>query len=227
MAGRKLFALLALTVLPAAAFAAEKTSPYEKIKDAVIRKIYSVESTSAFSIQVGAGFGQEYTRDLQFGLSYRYHPSHYIGVGATVLGGLSFESSLVGEIRNARPQSLNSVRPDVMPLAVMVDLHIVPIYGKFVAFGRYQVHYDLSLTVGAGVALVKRKALDGQTNVPEGGMRGSFSPSFGASLRMLFGKRVGLAAEFRDYVWSEDNPITRERGFANHFSVTLGPVFVF
>jgi outer membrane beta-barrel protein len=213
---------LGLLALSSSAAAEERTPPFERIKDAVIRKIYSVERTHAFAINVGGGWGQEYTHDVQFGISYRYHPSNYIGVGLNFLGGLAFETGIVDEIRAQRPASLNNIRPETMRAVGTVDFHLVPIYGKFVAFGKYMVHYDLSLTIGAGVALVKAKALDGQTGVPEGSMRGAFTPAAGASLRMLFGKSAGLAAEFRDYIWSETGV-----GVAHHLSVTLGPVFVF
>jgi len=221
-------AAILLSVLSAGATATPRESPYKKIKNAVTRQAFGVASTSVIQVAVGGGFGQEFTRDLQFGLSYRYHLSPFIGLGLTVLGGLSFESGLVGEIRGAgRPELLNNVRPETMRAVATVDFHLVPIYGKFVLFGRYAVHYDLTLTVGVGVAAIQRKMLDGQTGIPEGGTRGALSPTVGASLRLLFSRNIGLFGEFRDFIWSEENAITRQRGISNHYSVTIGPAFVF
>src|SRR5262245_18199642 len=119
-----LAAALAATALVgvSGAGAEERTSPYEKIKDAVIRKTHTVDHSHTFAINVGGGFGQEYTHDLQFGISYRYHPSNYVGVGFTFLGGLPFETGLVDEIRTARPAALNNVRPESMRAAGSVDL---------------------------------------------------------------------------------------------------------
>jgi outer membrane beta-barrel protein len=228
MMARWLSLLVAAFLLcPTGARAQERPSPFSKIKEAVARKAFTLESTSALSLSVGAAFGQEYTRDLQFGLSYRYFFNDYLGIGVTVLGGLPFEGGLTDEIRSARPEAINNVRPETMRLAGTVDLHLVPIYGKFVLFGRFSVHYDLSLCVGFGVALVQGKGLDGQINIPTLPQRGTFTPSFGAGFRLLFSQHVGMTVDFRDYLWDEQNPITRQKSWSNHYSVTLGPTFRF
>jgi outer membrane beta-barrel protein len=221
------FLIVAFLQSPPGAWAQERPSPFSKIKEAVVRKAFELDATSALSVSIGAAFGQEYTRDLQFGLSYRYFVNDYLGLGITLLGGLPFEGGMVDEIRSARPEALNNVRPEVMRLAGTVDLHLVPIYGKFVLFGRFSVHYDLSLCIGFGVALVEGKSLDGQTDVPALPRRGAFTPSFGAGFRLLFSQHVGMTFDFRDYLWDEQNPITRQKSWSNHYSVTLGPSFRF
>lgn len=208
--------------------AADRESPYEKIKDAVIRKVHPIARKSVFTVNTGFGFGQEYTRDLQFSLSYRYHFNEFIGAGLTAVYSLPFESGLVGEIRNARPASLNNIQPEAMMLGVTADLHIVPIYGKFVVFGKHAVHYTISLTVGGGVVLAKRKDLDGQTGLPAADMNIKIAPAVGASLRMFFSKSVGLNLEFRDYIWSEALATDPTKsGWGNHYSFTVGPAFQF
>jgi outer membrane beta-barrel protein len=219
-------ALLLAALLPALATAEERPPPFRKIKDAVIRKAFPVEGTSALFLGIGGGFGQEYTRDLNFALSYRYHLKEYLGVGLTVVGGLTFGSALVEQVREAG--QINAVRPEAPLAQAAVELHFVPVYGKFVLFGRYGVHYDLTLSVGVGVAAVKRKEFDGQSALGGGGLHGAFSPAFGVGLRMLFSKGVGLAAEFRDFVWSEKNPLNNnESSIASHYSFTIGPLFAF
>lgn len=219
---------LALCALSSAAHAADRESPYEKIKDAVIRKAHPIAGQSVLTVNAGFGFGQEYTRDLQFSLSYRYHFNEYLGAGLTAAFSLPFESGLVDEIRSVRPASLNNLQPEAMMLGVTADFHLVPIYGKFVLFGKHAVHYTISVTAGAGMVLAKRKELDGQTGLPAADMKLKAAPAVGASLRLLFSKNVGLSVEFKDYLWDEalaTNPA--KSGWSNHFSIFVGPAFQF
>jgi hypothetical protein len=225
-------ALACLVVLSAAplARAAERESSYARIKEAVVKQLHPVANRHALSIHVGVGFGQEFTRDLQFGLSYRYHWSDFFGAGLTVFGGLAFESGLVGDIRAARAASLDNIRPEAQLAAFTADFHLVPIYGKFVTFGKYAVHYTLTFSAGVGGVLATGKSLDGQS--PSVAARSSafkIAPFFGASLRLLFSRGVGLTFEFRDYIWSERlaTSSTDATGIGNHFSFSVGPVFLF
>ena len=228
---RRFVSGLALVVVAAggaSAYAAERESPYEKAKDAVVRKLSPSKGSHVLTVGVGVSFAQEYTRDLLFGLSYRYHFTEYIGAGVSVLGGLPFESGLVGDVRTANPAALNQIRPEVGQLAFTADFHLVPIYGKFVLFGKYVAHYGVTFSVGVGGVLAQGKKLDGQT-VAERGSDFKVSPYWGVGLRILFSRSVGLAVDLRDYLWSEriaTNP-GDQSSWGNHFALTIGPAFRF
>ncbi len=104
----------------------------------------------------------------------------------------------------------------------------MPIYGKFVAFGKFAVHYVMALTVGAGGVLAKRKDLDGQTGLPAAETSFRFAPNVGVHVRLSFSENVGMFAEFRDYIWQEKIATSpAEKAWGNHFSVVLGPAFSF
>lgn len=222
------FALTLTLAVSAVASAAEREPPYKKIKDAVVRKLLPVEGSHVLSVGLGVSFGQEYTRELLFGVSYRYHWSEYMGAGLSVLGGLPFESGLVGDIRGASPAQLNNIRPEASMVAFTADFHVVPIYGKFVVFGKSVFHYALTLSVGVGGVLAQGKKLDGQT-VDARGSEFKVSPFWGLGLRIQFTRRVGLALDLRDYIWSERiaTSSTDKTGWGNHFALTIGPAFRF
>lgn len=119
----------------------------------------------------------------------RLHVSEWVSIGATYSQFFSSESALYDKV--TRDYELFPERSQIQWYAG-ADVSLVPLDGKFVAFGDFIVYWDLYASIGGGVTVTSRS-----DSLKPTGM-------IGVGLRMFLTKWLTLTFELRDHIFVED-----------------------
>lgn len=119
----------------------------------------------------------------------RFHVSEWVSIGATYAHYFSQESALFDDVTS--DFELFPERSEIRWYAG-ADVAVVPIEGKFVAFGESIVHWDLYATIGGGVTTTSRSDSPKPTGM------------VGLGYRMFLAEWLTLTVELRDHIFVED-----------------------
>lgn len=227
---RRLSALLLLTaILALPAARASAGNIFDELKEVVKNKAYDPARTHCISGNIGFSMNGDYSRDLVLSLGYRYHFHSLAAVGVDVVGGFPFEAGIIDEIRKVNRDKLNGLQITTPRLLAHASFYFLPIYGKFMLFGRWVVHYDLYLKVGVGMAMLKGMVVDGQNKaLVDTNAKFKFSPMWGVGFRLRLSKKVGIEIKIEDYIFSNVRATNKtESDIINNFIFSIGPTFIF
>ena len=119
----------------------------------------------------------------------RFHVSEWVSIGATYSHYFSGESALFDEV--TKNYELFPERSQIRWYAGG-DVSVVPIDGKFVAFGDFIVYWDIYASIGGGVTVTSRSDSPKPTGM------------IGVGFRMFLAKWLTLTFERRDHIFVED-----------------------
>ncbi len=178
----------------------------------------------------GFTLNDAFQRNLLLGAQLAYHLTDAWAIGATVLGGVPFNSGLADRIEDERPEKSDAGAFSHVGLLGTLEVIYTPLVGKFALFGRSVLNYDLHVLAGVGATLVSGSTdVDGAT--PTG--------SVGVGLRTFVTDGMAVNLEFRDYIYSSSlNAVVESDGqgatttstdsnISNNFAVTVGFGFYF
>ena len=176
---------------------------------------------------VGFSFGDVYVRNLSAGLNYRYYFTNWFGAGVDFYAHyLNLDTSLTGQITDELTQPGQSGAPSTSGLGIMATaaITLVPIYGKFMLFGKVPLAYDVHIIAGAGYATTS-----GTGRIESGG---GFTPMFGFGARIFFSSWIALEVEVRDYMLNmqlvaPSSVVNPAETFEHNWMVTTGVSFFF
>ena len=162
--------------------------------DAVpIRVIQRRRMLRAGRVEVGAlgGLGVNDTmfRHSMAGGAGRYHISEAWSVGGSYGHYFAKESTLYKDVTERFELF---PEPSYMRWSAVVDAAWTPVYGKFALLDQFILHFDGSLSLGAGVVQTGRR-----TSVKPVGV-------FGLGLRLYLTRWLALTMEVRDHVYMEE-----------------------
>jgi outer membrane beta-barrel protein len=224
------FTALAVSPAEAANIAGPRRSALERLAegDAIRRRMLLRGGRFEVTPAIGFTLNDPFRRTFLAGGTLSYHLTDSLSIGATVLGGLPYNSALADRIGEARPERVEDGAFSNLALLASAELQYAPLIGKFAVFGRYVFNYDLHLIGGVGVGL-----RSGERDV--GGA--SPMPVLGLGLRTFVSNWMAVNLEVRDYIYRASiNAVPRDDGeggtraeesWSNNFAVTIGFSFYF
>ncbi len=168
-----------------------------------------------------------YQRNLAVGIDYRYYFTDWLGVGLDFMATYyHFDTSLTKSIDSQLTRPGQSGHPSTSSLQTLthVAVNLVPVFGKFIAFRKLPMAYDLHIVVGLGLG-----TWTGQGRI-ENGMH--FSPMIGVGGHFFFSNWIALNLEVRDYmmikmpVAAQASATNPESKFVNNWMFTVGVTFM-
>ena len=175
----------------------------------------------------GFTINDAYQRSLALGLTYRYYFTNWLGVGVDFMATyFNLDTALTEQVEAGLTTPGQSGRPSVSNPGFLVTagITLIPIYGKMMLFGLFEVQYDFQFIVGAGYG-----GYQGEGRIDSGG---SFTPMVGLGARLFVSNWIGVELGVRDYIMempvvAPANVVNPEAKFVQNFMVTIGVSFFF
>ena len=176
----------------------------------------------------GMTMNDPFRRNALVGAQLTYHFSDSMGLAATGLYGIAFDTGLTEQIGEKRKSKSSGGFSDVQAL-VDVAFEYVPVTGKLAIVGREVLSYDFHVVGGVGGAKVVG-SVDADSF--------AIAPVLGIGLRVFPLTSVSVNIEVRDYIYSaathavedtlDGKTETRaDASWSNHFATTIGVGFAF
>ncbi len=216
----------------AASIQGPRRSALERLEegDAIRKRLLLRGGRFELTPTVGFTLNDAFQRNLLVGAHLAYHLNDDWALGATVMGGFAFNSSLADRIETERPEKADAGAFSNVGFLGTVEVLYSPLVGKFALFGRSVLNYDLHLLAGLGGTLVSGSS-DVESATPTGVV--------GIGLRTFVTHGMALNIEVRDYIYSSAlNSVVEPAGdgqqstsadssISNNFAVTIGFGFYF
>jgi outer membrane beta-barrel protein len=216
----------------AASIQGPRRSALERLEegDAIRKRLLLRGGRFELTPTVGFTLNDAFQRNLLVGAHLAYHFNDDWGLGATVMGGLAFNSGLADRIEDERPEKADAGAFSNVGFLGTVEVLYSPLVGKFALFGRSVLNYDLHLLAGLGGTLISGSS-DVESATPTGVV--------GIGLRTFVTHGMALNIEVRDYIYSSAlNSVVEPQGdgqqstsadssISNNFAVTIGFGFYF
>jgi len=216
------FVVIASLLGPAATEVSAK-SPFDGLP-AVRNKLQLHEGRHVLAPTFGFTANDPYRTNVLMGANWRYYFQSWIGAGVDVAGGFGVDTSLSDRIGReiTTPERAFSVAATSLQLLLHGTLEVVPIEGKFLLAGGYQVRMDLHLLGGFGMAMV---AGDGRIEDEI-----TWVPVVGAGMRFFPGDWLAIGVDVRDYIVQRVLATRRDGGipegdYTHNLTVTLSVGF--
>jgi outer membrane beta-barrel protein len=142
----------------------------------------------------GFSLNDVYTRSLSLGLTYRYYPANWVGIGVDVFGTYVVLDSALTESIKAELDATDRGVPSTAAPGIIADVAatFIPLYGKMMWFGTLPVAYDFQIDVGLGMIRTRTTGeLDPQT---------VFAPMWGIGARLFFNDFIAVELGMKDYI---------------------------
>ncbi|MBI4818246.1 MAG: outer membrane beta-barrel domain-containing protein [Deltaproteobacteria bacterium] len=174
-------------------------------------KRFGKKSVHQLSLAFSTAMATKFVEDNGVMLTYGYNFSDLFGL--ELGGGFFFgqESNIMDEVR-AQFAGVEPPLSDLHQIQWMgiIDLVLVPLYGKMSFASELDPSYDLFILAGGGFAGLRKQS--GYLDKASGNDTREYSTAskpifnFGLGLRFYFSKLVALRLEFRDYFYPDPLP---------------------
>ncbi len=218
--------LLVFLVLPSLVWADARSERFDSkapaVKKPLFTKVGRHELTPNFSMTTNDPFFQNYYA----GISYNYHLAEWISLGATVNYTFAQPTGLTNKLKAPPFEVTPDVRQGLIWLAA--EARFAPIYGKLNFFGEAVVHYDLFISLSAGLFITNPPLVTGDSklNDPDGM---GFSPfgGIGVGQRYFLLRWLALRWEFRGLFMPENFKRLADTQLRVDLAINIGFSFFF